>query len=469
MNLFLVFGKEEINLPSLMSSENVQSPRRVIESEITEEKVLFPRSGESFRKEEVKICTKSFQPYYDLMAKLQTNQQFSRNEFIDNSMVVLTDVDEDNMLEMYCYCHGLETDQMDTITQECRGLVYDSQGQLVSRAFGHTPTYTPKTLPADLKEFFSDHFDACIFYPSVEGSLVRAFYYQSNSDNEGDWYLTTHRKLEAYRSFWACRSSFGKLFDQALSSHFLETNNQEFKDLEGTDLVNAFLKSLDKEKQYVFLIQNTLENRIVCVPPKNPKVLYVGTFQKGMMIPNDPSVPVLQQEALSFTNLDQVLSFVETIPSEQWQGVIVFAPNGKQYKICSSEYMELFNLRNNNPSVMARYLQIRTDSKTRLVYEGLYPEWKERMNLYESTLKRIASNLYNHYVSRFIKKEQVENLPEQEYKVVSNVHAWYKARCCRGNYSKVELQNFEYQLNQCSSPDLNKMIRRQLDSEKDSQ
>ena len=45
-----------------------------------------------------------------------------------------------------------------------------------------------------------------------EGSLLRAFCVNDT------WYITTHRKLDAFRSKWASRQSFGAQFVESLVS-----------------------------------------------------------------------------------------------------------------------------------------------------------------------------------------------------------------------------------------------------------
>ncbi|NDG32425.1 hypothetical protein EB118_20415, partial [bacterium] len=62
-------------------------------------------------------------------------------------------------------------------------------------------------------------FDKCSFYDSYEGALIRMFYYKNK------WYLSTNRKLDAYRSKWASKESFGSYFFKALVNA-VESNNE---------------------------------------------------------------------------------------------------------------------------------------------------------------------------------------------------------------------------------------------------
>jgi hypothetical protein len=357
--------------------------------------------------------------------------------------------DEMGTLKMYCYSRFLDMEEVDSATAECRGVVFNENETVVSKAFGYTPVYSTqpcanyKTLPENLKEYLTTNFKECTFYDSYEGALVRAFYYQ------GKWYLTTHRKLDAFKSYWGCRTSFGEMFKNAL----VELNGS----LDGTNadtIVEDFLESLNKEKQYVFLLVSTLENRIACTPPNVPTVKHVGTFENGVLVPN-PSTQVPIQEPLHFDNLDKVLEYTKfTFPTKQ--GIVVFMPNGKQIKLCHPDYLNLFNLRGNEASVMFRYLQVRSDPIICQQYITLYPEHKTRFDHYEDVLEKVSHKIYESYRDRFVHKKYVL-LPQEEYTVMSAVHRWYKSK-----RDKIKVHQFDVLriLNEAPPPSLNVMIRR---------
>jgi hypothetical protein len=97
----------------------------------------------------------------------------------------------------------------------------------------------------------------------------------------GKWYLSTNRKLDAFRSKWASKESFGSFFKKALEYEF--ENNERLRSSvdynpEKDDAIERFQSVLDTSKQYMFLLLNNNENRIVCSVQEKPTIFHVGTF-----------------------------------------------------------------------------------------------------------------------------------------------------------------------------------------------
>ena len=119
----------------------------------------------------------------------------------------------------------------------------------------------------------------CAFYDAHEGTLIRMFYFQDR------WFISTHRKLNAFRSKWASRESFGTAFKRALE-HEVDKNEELRSVIQDGDegLLERFQNTLDKTKQYMFLIRNSAENRIVCSGVDEPVIYHVGTFVDGVLV-----------------------------------------------------------------------------------------------------------------------------------------------------------------------------------------
>jgi len=388
------------------------------------------------------FCTKDLTKYYEQLKVLSEKQVISLQEVEANPDVALSD--QNTELGMFCYTRDTDMDTVDSFTGECRGIVFDKYEHLVSKAFGYTPQYAVDEVPSDIKEFILEHFDCCRFFPAWEGALVRAFYHKDK------WYLTTHRKLDAYKSYWGCRTSFGQMFQNALVAL---QSNPEFK-FRSENPVPEFLESLDKSKQYVFLLVATMENRIVCNPPETPTVLHVGTFQNNVMIPSE-STGVPLQTPLVVSNFEEVASFIQSTQNDNiHQGVVVFMPNGKQIKLCSALYLEYFNLRGNESSVMFRYLQLRGDPIRSQRFRDMYQEHVYRFDQYETILKQISEFIYQSYCERFISRKRIV-VPKEEFSIMSAIHSSYKR-----SKAKVQLSDVTEYLLSVEPTVLNAMIRR---------
>lgn len=355
------------------------------------------------------------------------------------------DEDETTGLELFCYVRCSPTDE--GLIRQCRGVVFHKQ-EVVMKAFPYTVEYNNNEREK-IDENITPVFDECSVYQAQEGALIRMFNFG------GKWYTSTHRKLDAFRSKWASRESFGSSFKKALEQE-ISTNTALSEALpEGVNVLERFQSILDPEKQYMFLVRNTFENRIVCSPPENPTLYHVGTFVNGNLVMTE-DIHIPYPLKLDFNNVSDLLNYVSNIDPNVLQGVIVFAPQNKQYKILHKDYQDLFRARGNEPSIKFRYLQVRMNRKHTAMLYHLYPEEGETFDQYENTLYEISKSIYRSYVQRFLMKRYV-SVPREEFAVIRDCHSWHlKNR----EENKISQEKIIEVLNQQSPTNLNKMIRR---------
>lgn len=374
---------------------------------------------------------------------------FSRENVEKNDNVKLFDHDEETGLDLFSY---MTCDNNDSyFHQQCRGLVYDKEN-LVLKGFSYATEYTDTE---SMKQLICDENNRILnnwkFYLAFEGSLLRLFYFQDR------WFLSTHRKLNAFKSKWSCQDSFGTIFKLALehefivNSHFRERlqNNNE-------NIYENFLTTLDRNKQYMFLVLNNEENRIVCRSPSESEsyVYHVGTFENLQLI--DFSCDVSRPVPLTFESFDDFTNYLDSIDIFYNSGLIAFSPEGRQYKFLRKDYLDCFQVRGNEPSLRFRYLQVRLNPELVRKLYLLYPRFIRDFDYYESLLYDIAKMIHKTYIQRFIKKLYV-TLPTEEYSVMKDCHQWYLTD--REN-NKVTLEKVIKFLNKKSPTLLNHMIRR---------
>jgi len=400
-------------------------------------------------------------------------------------------IDNDEHLTLYSY--HIESKQspppMDNeLQQQCRGMIFDNSGRLVMKSFGYTLEYNETQRPliqdrinritnedirriildiATNKEgwvntytidnWFTDpnvldlinttvsrlrldrkYFTNVDVYNSYEGCLIRVFYYQPE-EGKDRWYISTNRKLDAFKSKWSCESSFGQLFVRALEA--LYATNTKFKKrincTEGDTILDKFLNILDKDKKYLFLLKNNPDNRIVCDLFNNDHIYHVGTYTHKNGLPYwtldmtvDCNVPY--PEKLPIKNLDDLIKHVTDLDVRKLQGVIVYLSNGLQFKVIPTRYQQLFLLRDNNPNLRQRYLELRRECNTEeggVIYDrflDLYRSHKDEFNRYEKILNTTAQEILNTYIRRHIRKEQVILSPTK-HKIAKQCHEWYMA------------------------------------------
>jgi hypothetical protein len=366
--------------------------------------------------------------------------------------VSMTDKDEATGLELFCYVKCDSND--DDFLHQCRGVVFQDK-TIVMKAFPYTVELAHSE-KKQIEQKIDSVFKNCIFYDSYEGSLIRMFNF------DGRWFTSTHRKLNAFRSKWASKESFGTTFKRAIESE-VEANSKLRDSLpdNGEGIMERFQSILDPSKQYMFLVLNNDENRIVCSAPNRPTVYHVGTFVNSELIMNE-NINIPYPKKHEFDNIDQLIKYVDKININNLQGVIIFAPNNKQYKIVNKEYLDLFNVRGNEPSIKFRYLQVRMNQETVNNLYSLYPTMTHSFEDYENALYAIAQNIYNSYVDRFIKKKWV-TVAAEEFNVIRACHSFHEQD---RKQNRISIKKVIEILNEQSPTSLNKMIRR-LKNEKD--
>jgi hypothetical protein len=316
-------------------------------------------------------------------------------------------------LELYCSVRD-----ENEVLRQWRGIVLHKDQGVVMKAFPYTIEMVENEAD-NITKSLENIFDKCTFFDAHEGALIRMFYFDDK------WYITTHRKLDAFRSKWASKESYGTTFLNSLKAE--KEHNKRFNNLlpnESDDILINFENILDKNKQYMFLIRNTKENRIVCSAPDTPTVYHVGTFVDGVLTMNeDIGIPYPTQH--SFKNVNDLLTFVDKCDPRNFQGIFIFAPNNTQYKIIQQDYHELFLARGNQPSVKFRYLEVRMNQRQTDMLYYLYPDMAEEFDNYENIIYEIAMYIYKAYVQRFIKKMHVR-VPTEEYIVMKQCHKWHE-------------------------------------------
>jgi len=377
-------------------------------------------------------------------------EKFSRDSIASREgKVRLVDSDPDNGLDLFCYntCSNSEEE----FVKKCRGLVFHGD-TLVMKAFPYTNEYSHKDLE-NIEPILAD-FSKWSFYTSHEGALLRLFNFS------GKWFLTTHRKLNAFRSKWASNNSFGSLFKRALENE--AKHNVPFRETlkEGENILDKFQNSLDKNKQYMFLLCNDADNRIVCKPPSRHMLYHVGTFSGGVLsLESNLTIPF--PEKLTYNNIDELLESIDReLDPMLFQGVICFGPDNKQVKILHDRYQQLFQVRGNESSIKFRYLQVRMNRKTREMLYFLYPNMINVFETYENSLYSVAKNIYNCYVARYINKEFII-LPREEFSVMATCHAHY----LEDHQNKISVEKVIEIMNTQTPTNLNRMIKR-LQAEK---
>ena len=193
--------------------------------------------------------------------------------------VKLVQQDEATGLHLYSYNNCDVSSESENDLKDCRGIILDKNGDLVSKGFPFTNevvinknTFNDSVKTVD-EDVLGEHvIKSCDVFESHEGAIIRVFCYQDK------WFVSTNRRLNAFKSKWSSRESFGEIFVKSLEAE--SNRNELFKNTLQNgkeDILSNFTESLDKSKQYMFLIANTTDNRIVCNAPDTNEIFHVNT------------------------------------------------------------------------------------------------------------------------------------------------------------------------------------------------
>lgn len=381
------------------------------------------------------------------------NNIMDRKTIEETPKIKLVDSDAETGIDLFCYTHCDKSDP--DIIKRCRGIVFKGDEKILE-GFPFTQEYSERDYEFIISNNILDggdsstSFNNCKVYDAYEGSTIRIFHYS------GKWFISTNRKLDAFRSKWASKESYGTFFKKALEFEYEQ--NEEFRTALSSsseeDIIQKFFSILDVNKQYMFLLLNNEENRIVSLPPEQPTVYHVGTFVDGILSMEENVYLPYPREHV-FESIVDMFDYVHNISWKNKQGIIIFTPDNNQIKILNEEYKELFEARGNEPSIKFRYLQVRLDAEYSSILRYLYPDFVKSFEEYENHLKTVANNIYNAYVSRFIKKNYVK-VSQDEYNVIRECHSWH----LEDRYTNfVNLNKVTDVLNAQSPTNLNNMIK----------
>ena len=350
------------------------------------------------------------------------------DEFINQECVKCVDFNEKE--NMYLFSYGSGTSDMEEEVKKCRGRVYDNSGKLIMNCFNYVDELSPSTFREKHPHFDISQYNC---FMSREGTVIRVFCHNDK------WFLSTHKRLDAYKSKWSSKQSFGELFEKNILT--------VYKDM------NEFFSKLNKENTYAFLILSTPENRIVNTS-SNGEVYHVYTLHGEKVVDDD--VGIIKFEPLSDDlTIDDIYKIVSNVDPLESQGVIFFhKTKNYQIKMVNNDYTYLSSLRGNEPSIKFRYIQIRNET---FIHDfiNLYKEYNEWFVLYESIINETISDIFSAFITRYINRDYIM-IPQKEYIVLQKCKKYVDSKPVNYKLTLEDVSNFFNELN-CTQ--INKIIK----------
>lgn len=300
--------------------------------------------------------------------------------------------------------------------------------------------------------FTDEEVSEMVFSDHHEGALIRVYY------ADGSWQVSTQRKIDAFKSRWSGSESFGELWYKALAEQ-VKSNPAFASRVQETNLLGSFFKTLDTNKQYLFVVAHNEANRLVCDAPDAPTVLHVGTFSDGLLKTMDNlstcTIDLPTPQVHRFSTASELRDHVLNLDTRKLSGCLGKTKNNKWHKFQNEVYLQKETVRGNEPSLRFRYLQVRLDGATVDDLYRLFPKHAQVFDECEDHLYAIAKYIHNAYMDRFIRRQFVQ-LEREFFSIMRICHEWHKTD--RQN-NKVTLDKVIEVLNTRYDHVLNKMIR----------
>lgn len=255
----------------------------------------------------------------------------------------------------------------------------------VARGLPYPTEYTDTTFNAALAGQLP--LDLCRVTRSVEGPVILVFNYK------GHWYLSTNRKLDAFKSYWADpKSSFGLTFARGVLKKLGRADLLELtepKDIKA-ELDKVFDEYLDKANRYIFIQPTTFSERLATVPTEeHPIPVHVATFEFHDVEPS-PGHDRLTKVAATVTFADApkeyqlprqpcnlykyISNLAGKVNPNKAQGILIETPDRTYIKVLNTEYHQRMQVRGPVASLRGRYMQLRKNPTALAQLTTYYPE-----------------------------------------------------------------------------------------------
>lgn len=326
----------------------------------------------------------------------------------------IVDQDDTFYIEHFIHCD----EDSEQYVKECRGIIrLLSDKSIVCKTYPFTPEieYNTSNIKETVETTINNGYK---FYPSFEGSILRLWCYNN------EWYLSTHRKLDANNSRWGSATTFRNRFLDALG----RVAELEEQTLTIDDMFNQYTAKLNPEYIYTYMLRTSNENRIVCRYPTED-LFFAGAFDRTdnfkFVEPAVINAFVPTIKPITISNFEEFLSVIDNNVSEVnnilfTQGIIAVAPTGASIKFMNPNYVLWSRVRGNEPILMQAYInKLKYGNITDIQnFLNLYDDVEE-FKQFEYIMNDIKRNLLSTYIKRYIHKKVVPVPPEQHILLVN--------------------------------------------------
>ena len=303
------------------------------------------------------------------------------------------------------------------------GIIETHRGK---RVIGTLPT-TEKVVVTDDNALSQLTFPL-VAYGSYEVMMIRVYYTgEDEPEEDGRWHISTRCKLDAYESYWANDISIGEQFERVVEQRVGVSEM-------GLDI---FLESLDIRKGYFFLI--SLTDKQVTGNITNPENgLWLAGIEENGKITLD--IEVDEKDDHPWSKAWDILPKYEFKHPEdlkhcvlhQYDGAsltgVTICQNDKFIKVVHPEYYRLMLLRNNEPNIYKRALEIMGDIQLKRRPMAELHDFTTQHHCLKWFVKdvwRMVALLHKTYLAKYVQRRTISYLPSCQYALLKKCHEQY--------------------------------------------
>jgi hypothetical protein len=282
-----------------------------------------------------------------------------------------------------------------------RSVVFNSKKELVSFS-------PPKSVPFQtFKEEFSC--DSSCIEEFIDGTMINMFY-----DNE--WCISTKTNIGANCRFYNDAPTFKDLFYDTMKC------------------CSVTVDDFDPQVSYSFVLQHPL---IRIVTPVVPALYLVSAYTIERAI-SDTSKNFVHELNVHELVLPKTILFPKRFKHDSYEQPFafhdwkfkgyMFKNNHVRSKLMNPDYVNVKELRNNQPKLKYHYLTVRNYPDKKATFLIFYPELSDKFKEYGLEIDLFTTELYNHYQNCFIKKTALlSTFPYKFKKHMYALHGMYLA------------------------------------------
>ena len=294
-----------------------------------------------------------------------------------------------------------------------RSIIADEFGNILSFS-------TPKSIDFDV---FSqtNKYEECFIQHFPEGTMINVFF----DKYIDDWQIST-------------RSSIGAKCNFNMDSNI----TYRYMFLDAMNHIGLEFEDLNKDCCYSFVLQHP-KNRIV-VPVSEPALILANKYKisnneiyNNNCFDKSPKFATLQMHTIDDKTFKDSVKyngdnwrqlsehfFSNNLPY-QYQGVVIWNNKGERTKIRNSNYETIKHLKGNSPKLQYHYYHLRQTGNVG-DYLKYYPEHRSDFSIFRKELHKYTNQLYQNYISCFIKKQKkLIDFPYQYKTHMFKIHELY--------------------------------------------